>query len=184
MINVVTSDHRRRMLIPGVNGNCLARLLVISPPETDVNTSCKNSQIFEDKTSRGYIKPRFTPSYCQQIWFPCCLTAKWCSKHWVPRGLWEKWHICCACSGPLIVFLRYVFFFLWLNHLLTMPGIVALFVRSVFALSLEREREKSWSSAGGASSVFTSHTHKDRVFLSRHQSLDTHTLSFSFCFWQ
>ncbi len=154
----------------------LGRLLVIISPETDVNTRCKNSQIFEDKTSRRCIKPCFTPSYCQQIWFTCCLTAKWCSKHWVPRSLWEKWHICYAHCSPLIVFLRYVFF-LWLNHLLTMPGILALFIWSVFALSLEREREKSYSSAGGASSVFTSHTLKDRVFLSRHQPSGSFSVS-------
>lgn len=101
-------------------------------------------EIFEDKTSHRYIKPCFTPSYCQQIWFPCCLTAKWCSKHSEFPEASGRCGTSAVCAVALWLCSSDMFFFLWFNHLLTMPGIVALFIWSVFTLSffLKRAREK------------------------------------------
>lgn len=158
---------------------------MIISPETDVNTSCKNSQIFEDKTSHRCIKPCFTPSYCQQIWFPCCLTAKWCSKHWVPRGLWEKWHICCVHCGPLIVFLRYVFFFMIkspFNYARNSHFVRMKCFRFIFR---KRAREKLVVRWRCLLSIHFTHS-QGQSFLVSSPAVWTHThfIFFFLCFWQ
>ncbi len=163
----------------------LGRLLVIISPETDVNSRCKKTARYLKIRPVAYVS---NPALLQAIVSKSDFLAVWllsgAAKHWVPRGLWEKWHICCAHCGPLIVFLRYVFFYMIKSYARNSCFVHMKCFRFIF---IKRAREKlvvrwwwlliiHFTQSQGQSFLVSSpavwtHTH-------------THFIFFFLCFWQ